>query len=104
MMRIKDTPDNVYTDQLIRTASGHRASNKREEKLIEQQIKRAQRYIPPNFNHKISLEVNQEIKRVIIKIIDSQSDKVIKVMPPVALQKVYASIQRAVREMRSPHV
>ena len=66
------------------------------------QLQKAVEYIPPYFNYKMELEVNPEIQRVVIKVIDRNSDKVIRMMPPVELQQVYAHVRRIVKEFYPP--
>ncbi len=66
------------------------------------QLQKAAEHLPPHFNHKMVLEVNPEIQRVIIKVVDRNSDKVIRIMPPVELQQVYAYMRRMVKEFYPP--
>lgn len=48
------------------------------------------------FNHRLKLSVNNELDRVIVKIIDRDTDKVIKELPPAELQRVYSRIREAI--------
>jgi flagellar protein FlaG len=48
------------------------------------------------FNHRLKLSVNNELDRVIVKIIDRDTDKVIKELPPAELQRVYSRIRDAI--------
>ncbi|AFG36898.1 flagellar protein FlaG [Spirochaeta africana] len=50
-----------------------------------------------NFLHrKLKFAVNKDLNRVIIKVIDAETDKVIKELPPEELQRVSLRIREAV--------
>jgi len=48
------------------------------------------------YNKRLKLQVNKEIERVVVKIIDKNTNEVIKEIPPVEIQQMIASIRRAV--------
>ena len=48
------------------------------------------------FDKKLSFSVNESIGRIVVKIIDTQTDKVIKEIPPPAMQKLIAHLKDAV--------
>lgn len=48
------------------------------------------------FNHKVKLSVNEEIDQVIIKVVDSETDKVIKEIPAQEIQNLIAKIKQAI--------
>ena len=48
------------------------------------------------FNHKVKLSVNEEIGQVIIKVVDSETDKVIKEIPAQEIQNLIAKIKQAI--------
>jgi len=48
------------------------------------------------FNKRLSFYLNEEIDRVVVKVIDGETDKVIKEIPPQEVQEVVARIQKAI--------
>ena len=68
---------------------GKKAIAKRQptEKEIEEAIKKLNDFISV-FNTKIALEVDKETKKTILKIIDVNSDKVIRQIPPEEMLEI----------------
>lgn len=68
-------------------------------KQLEKQID-AEKYfskiidIPNTLNRKLSFEIDGD--QVVVKVIDSETDKVIKEVPPVELRRMYQRIQEYV--------
>ena len=48
------------------------------------------------FNKRLHFYVNEEIDRVIVKVIDAETDKVIKEIPPEEIQRLVARIEEAI--------
>ena len=48
------------------------------------------------FNRRLHFYVNREINRVVVKVIDAETDKVIKEIPPEEIQKLVARIRKAI--------
>ena len=48
------------------------------------------------FNRRLKFTINDELDQVVVKVIDSETDKVIKELPPEALQRVHARIREAI--------
>jgi flagellar protein FlaG len=48
------------------------------------------------FNKRLKLTVNKEIERVVVKVIDGNTDKVIKEIPPEELQRLIARIKETI--------
>ncbi len=48
------------------------------------------------FDKKLRFEVNHDLDRVIVKVIDPETDKVIKELPPEELQRLQARIQEMI--------
>lgn len=48
------------------------------------------------FNKRLSFYLNEEIDRVVVKVIDGETDKVIKEIPPEEIQDLVARIQKAI--------
>ena len=47
-------------------------------------------------NRRLKYSVNRDTNMVVVKVIDSQTDKVIKVLPPEALQRLHAKMSEAI--------
>jgi flagellar protein FlaG len=47
-------------------------------------------------NRRLEFEVNHESHEVIVKVIDGETDKVIKVFPPEELQRLHDSIKETI--------
>jgi flagellar protein FlaG len=45
------------------------------------------------FNRRLKFEIDQESREILIKIIDNETDKVIKVLPPEELQRLHSRIR-----------
>jgi flagellar protein FlaG len=48
------------------------------------------------FNRRLEFEINRELDQVVVKVIDRETDKVIKELPPEALQRLHVRIQEAI--------
>ena len=48
------------------------------------------------FNRKLKFYLNEEIDRVVVKVFDAQTDKLIKEIPPQEIQALVARIQKAI--------
>ena len=48
------------------------------------------------FNKRLRFSVNEELDQVVVKVIDSQTDKVIKEIPPEVLQRLHVRIREAI--------
>ncbi len=48
------------------------------------------------FNKRLKFSINEELNRVVVKVIDGQTDKVIKEIPPEVLQRLYVRIREAI--------
>jgi len=51
------------------------------------------------FNRRLKFYLNEEIDRVVVKVIDAETDKVIKEIPPQEIQDLVARIQQAIGVM-----
>ena len=45
------------------------------------------------FDRRLKFEINQESKEILIKVIDNETDKVIKVLPPEELQRLHSRLR-----------
>ncbi len=48
------------------------------------------------FNRRLKFTINHDLDQVVVKVIDGETDKVIKELPPEALQRVHARIREAI--------
>ena len=48
------------------------------------------------FNRRLKFEVDQDSKELIVKVIDNETDKVIKVLPPEELQRLHSKISETI--------
>ena len=48
------------------------------------------------FNRRLSFSVNEKIGQVVVKVIDNDTDKVVREIPPVELQHVYERLREAI--------
>jgi flagellar protein FlaG len=48
------------------------------------------------FNKRLRFSINNELDQVVVKVIDSQTDKVIKEIPPEVLQRLHVRIREAI--------
>jgi len=48
------------------------------------------------FNKRLKFTLNKELGQVIVKVIDGNTDKVVKELPPEALQRLYIRIREAI--------
>ncbi|MDR0387054.1 MAG: flagellar protein FlaG [Treponema sp.] len=48
------------------------------------------------FNRKLRFHIDHESHEVIVKVIDSETDKVIKVLPPEELQRLHRRVKEAI--------
>ena len=52
--------------------------------------------IPNVLNRKLSYSVNKELNQVVVKVIDSRTDKVIRVIPSEALLKLHSRMKEVI--------
>jgi flagellar protein FlaG len=48
------------------------------------------------FNRRLSFTVNEKLGEVVVKVIDTDTDKVVREIPPVELQRVYERIREVI--------
>lgn len=63
------------------------------DKEIKKLLKNLKKEMQP-LNRKLQFRVNKEINRIVVKVIDKNTDKVIKEIPPEEIQHMLASIRR----------
>lgn len=77
-----------------RTESTNRAIEKQKQDF--QQAIEELRSVSQVFNRRLSFNYNEDLEMVIVKVIDRETDKVIKELPPDALQRVHMRIKEAI--------
>jgi flagellar protein FlaG len=68
------------------------ASREEVEREVQQALKEL-KDINLSFNHKLKYTLNYDEHEIIVKVIDPDTDEVIKELPPVAMQKLHSRIQ-----------
>lgn len=71
----------------------------REEKISREQVKqltRELRDVTQAFNKRLSFTYNEELEQMVVKVIDRETDTVIKELPPSELQRVHMRIKEAI--------
>jgi flagellar protein FlaG len=63
--------------------------------LVQQTIREIEEF-SSFLNRRLKYSVNRETDQVIVKVIDSETDKVIKVLPPEELQRLHARMREAI--------
>ena len=58
-----------------------------------QQTLRDMQKLSAAFNRHLSFSVNQKLDSIVVKVIDSDTDKVVREIPPAELQHVYEAIR-----------
>lgn len=48
------------------------------------------------FNRKLKFSIDKELDQVIVKVVDAETDKVIKEIPPDELKRLYAKMKEAI--------
>lgn len=48
------------------------------------------------FNRRLSFSINEKLGQVIVKVIDNDTDKVVREIPPAELQRVYERIREVI--------
>jgi len=72
------TPEPVYSAEEVRRST----------ELLEQTFRL--------FNKKLRFSVNEEINRVVVKVLDAKTDKLIKEIPPAEIQRLIARIKETI--------
>ena len=71
----------------------HAEAHKEKPKYDLKQTTRDLEQISLAFNRRLKFEINQESREILIKVIDNETDKVIKVLPPEELQRLHSKIR-----------
>jgi flagellar protein FlaG len=52
--------------------------------------------VSETFNRRLSFSINEKLGQVVVKVIDNDTDKVVREIPPVELQRVYERIREVI--------
>jgi len=53
-------------------------------------------HVTATFNRRLSFTMNEKLGQVVVKVIDADTDKVVKEIPPEELQRVYERIREVI--------
>lgn len=68
------------------------ASQKVKQQKIQEAVDRLDQFAK-SINKRLSYSFNRELNQVVVKVVDAQTDKVIKELPPAELQRLHMKIQ-----------
>lgn len=94
--------DSTRSLQQIRKAFAAQAEEqmqRREEKISREQVRQLTqelRDVTQAFNKRLSFSYNEELEQMVVKVIDRETDTVIKELPPSELQRVHLRIREAI--------
>ena len=71
------------------------AAEKQRERIDAEKYLRDIINITEVFNRKLKFSIDKELDQVIVKVVDAETDKVIKEIPPDALKRLYAKMKEA---------
>ena len=74
-------------------------AQRQRQQLTREQIKRYTdelRQVSQAFNKRLSFNYNEELQLMVVKVIDGNTDRVIKELPPSELQRVHMRIREAI--------
>lgn len=68
------------------------SSQEVKQQKIQEAVDRLDQYAK-SINKRLSYSFNRELNQVVVKVVDAQTDKVIKELPPAELQRLHMKIQ-----------
>ncbi len=80
-------------DRSREKAAAEQASRENVEREVEQALKEL-KDVNLSFNHKLKYSIDHKEESIVVKVIDPDTDKVIKELPPVALQRFHSRLQK----------
>jgi flagellar protein FlaG len=83
---------NVRPKEEVKTSGGQDETVVRDSKEFEESVRQLQK-ISDMMDRKIQFNVNRELDKVVIKIVDPSTDKVIKEIPSADIQKLQVRIK-----------
>ena len=98
ILKTGGVPETVLKDQLPgsdRPQARPQPAAAPEQSQIEAQLRSLEKTFQA-FNHRVKLSVNEEIGQVVIKVLDAETDRVIKEIPTQEIQHLIARIKEAI--------
>ncbi len=80
----------------LRAAAAAKAQQKQKESVDPEVYLKDILTITSIFNRKLKFSINRELNQVIVKVIDGETDKIIKEIPPEALQRLHARMRETI--------
>jgi len=93
MLKDAHPPPEASGERTARAEAPAAGSVGREE--LEAQIKMLEKTFLA-FNHRVKLSINEDINQLVIKVLDSETDTVIKEIPPAEIQHMIARIKETI--------
>ena len=84
--------DGFIADAATRAATQSKQPSIAELRRYTEELRR----VTAAFDHKLKLSYHEELNRVVVKVIDPATDKVIRELPPDELQRVHVRIREAI--------
>lgn len=76
-------------------SGGEEHTEKLDHNRIAQIVNEIEKY-SSLFNRRLKYSINRELDQVVVKVVDADTDKVIKVLPPEEMQRLHIRIREAV--------
>ena len=86
--------DAAIREAIVRTAP--QAQDTRPEPVNMDLVLQELQQVSQAFNRRLSFALNEKLDQVVVKVIDSETDKIIKEIPPVELQHVHERIREVI--------
>ena len=84
----------AITEKFIKSLPGYNGSNSGEIKI--QNIASDLERVSQTFNKRLKFVIDHQSNEVIVKVIDKFTDKVIKILPPEELQRLYRKLKETI--------
>ncbi|MDR1858289.1 MAG: flagellar protein FlaG [Treponema sp.] len=93
--QVKTAEQKAAIDQLAASLPGNSGQTDSRPQEIRQQAADIER-VSQAFNRKLQFVVDQQSHEVTVKVIDAETDKVIKVLPPEELQRLHRKLKETI--------
>lgn len=95
----RDTGRPVEQVRQAFAAQAEEQLRERQERISREQVKQLTqelRDVTQAFNKRLSFSYNEQLEQMVVKVIDRETDTVIKELPPSELQRVHLRIREAI--------
>ena len=89
-------PVDTHRNQMVRQSDAPAAESKKVKPQVIQSTTTDLQQIGLVFNKKLQFVVDQNSNQVTVKVIDKETDKVIKELPPEELQKLHSNLKETI--------